>query len=145
VLLSAHQLDLVERLADRFLLISRGREVLSGTLEQMRQQATGGLDEVVELHLEPHDRGLAPEQLAAALAARVHGAEAAGRTESDGHVRVDIMLARGTDLGPVLVAAAESAFVHRVEARRMPLHEIYLRAVGEDVGAVAQAEVTANA
>ena len=132
VLLSAHQLDLVERLADRFLLISRGREVLAGTLEQMRQQATGGRDEVVELHLEPRDGSHAPAELAAALAARVPGAHADARAEDHGRLRVDVMLARGADLGPLLTAAAERAAVRRVEARRMRLHEIYLRAVGGD-------------
>ena len=45
VLFSAHQLNLVERLCDRFLLIARGREVISGTLEAMRHTITGGATE----------------------------------------------------------------------------------------------------
>ncbi len=36
VLLSAHQMQLVERLADRFLLLHQGKEFLSGTLEEIR-------------------------------------------------------------------------------------------------------------
>ncbi len=42
VLLSAHHLDLVERLADRFLLIARGRALLAGTLEEIRRAVSGG-------------------------------------------------------------------------------------------------------
>ncbi len=42
VLLSAHQLDLVERLCDRFYLISKGRGILEGTLEQLRQHIARG-------------------------------------------------------------------------------------------------------
>jgi ABC-2 type transport system ATP-binding protein len=145
VLLSAHQLDLVERLADRFLLISRGAEVLSGTLEQMRQKATGGMDELLQLHLVPKERAAAPEALASALAGRVPGARTEARAVGDGVVRIDLLLARGTDLGPVLTAAAERAEIRRVEARRMPLHEIYLRAVREGGGVVAEEEVTADA
>ena len=38
VLLSAHQMQLVEKLADRVLLMNHGREVLSGTVDEMRQQ-----------------------------------------------------------------------------------------------------------
>ncbi len=39
VLFSSHQLDLVERLCDRIVVLSRGRVVASGTVEQLR--ATG--------------------------------------------------------------------------------------------------------
>lgn len=39
VLLSAHQMNLVERIADRVLLMNRGREVLQGTVPQVKDQA----------------------------------------------------------------------------------------------------------
>ncbi len=39
VLLSAHQMDLVERVADRVLLMNRGREILSGTRSELLAQA----------------------------------------------------------------------------------------------------------
>src|SRR5437868_2966938 len=39
VLLSAHQMQLVEKLADRVLLMNRGREVLSGTVDELRQKS----------------------------------------------------------------------------------------------------------
>jgi ABC-2 type transport system ATP-binding protein len=39
VLLSAHQMNLVERLADRVLLMNRGREVLQGTVPQVKDRA----------------------------------------------------------------------------------------------------------
>ena len=35
ILLSAHQMELIERTADRVLLMGRGREVLSGTIEEV--------------------------------------------------------------------------------------------------------------
>src|SRR4051812_42441361 len=38
ILLSAHQMPLVERLADRVLLMNRGREVLAGTVDEMRRR-----------------------------------------------------------------------------------------------------------
>src|SRR5207244_11068709 len=38
ILLSAHQMALVEKLADRVLLMNRGREVLAGTVDEMRRR-----------------------------------------------------------------------------------------------------------
>ncbi len=42
ILLSAHQLNLVERLADQVVLMNRGREVLSGSVPQIKNSAYGG-------------------------------------------------------------------------------------------------------
>ncbi len=42
ILLSAHQLELVERLADRVFLLSRGRQVLAGTVQEIKSGNCGG-------------------------------------------------------------------------------------------------------
>ncbi len=42
VLLSAHQLHLIERLADHVMIIAKGREVLSGTVAEICQGPLGG-------------------------------------------------------------------------------------------------------
>lgn len=42
VLLSAHQLELVERLADRVLLLARGKQVVSGTINEVKSGEYGG-------------------------------------------------------------------------------------------------------
>ena len=49
VVLSAHQMPLVERVADRILLIDRGRAVLSGTLEEIRARSRVGRRLLLEL------------------------------------------------------------------------------------------------
>jgi ABC-2 type transport system ATP-binding protein len=146
VLLSAHQLDLVERLADRFLLIAHGREVLSGTLEQIRREAAGGVDDIVQLHLAPLDSiPFAAEPLRARLAALLPSGRAELKDVAPASARLDLWLPAGTDLGPLLVAAAQAARVSRVETRRLPLHEIYLQAVRETGGKVTEEEVTREA
>jgi ABC-2 type transport system ATP-binding protein len=129
VLLSAHQLDLVERLADRFLLIARGRGVLGGTLDEMRHRVAGGRDESMRLQLEPRD-GVSPDAAALreAVGGQLPGAEVEVRAEG-GTLWVDVLLPRGSDLGPLLAALAPRFAVRRVETRTVPLHEIYLRAV----------------
>ena len=146
VLLSAHHLDLVERLADRFLLIASGREVLAGTLEQIRREAAGGIDDIVQLHLAPRD-GLpfAAEPLRARLASLLEGGRAELRDVAPESARLDLWLPAGTDLGPLLTAAAEGARLRRVETRRLPLHEIYLQAVRATGARVSEEEVTRGA
>jgi ABC-2 type transport system ATP-binding protein len=146
VLLSAHQLDLVERLADRFLLISRGHEVLSGTLEDMRRQAAGGRDEMVSVHLAPRPGGrLDRAALTQEVAGLIGGAPAEWHEATDHALRLETLLSRGTDLGPLLGRLAERAALLRVETRSLPLHEIYLRAVREGGETISEEEVTANA
>jgi len=143
VLLSAHHLDLVERLADRFLLISRGRAVLAGTLEELRRQGAGGNDEMLRLHLAARDGApLDRARLAEAAARSLPGARAEMADAAGDETRLDVLLPRGTDLGPLLAGLAAVAVVRGVESRRLPLHEIYLRAVREGGGEVSEAEVS---
>ena len=42
IVLSAHQMSLVERLADRFLLLNKGQAQLYGTLDEIRKHASLG-------------------------------------------------------------------------------------------------------
>ncbi len=139
VLLSAHHLDLVERLCDRFLLIARGRELLAGTLAEVRR-TIGGASDVASFELRPRD-GLVGSVVAARLAARLSGAVAEVEPLPGGGVRVDVLVPEGADVSPLLAEAALLASVQRVTMRAMRLHEIYLRAVAGTRGASAT-EVT---
>ncbi len=49
ILFSAHQMDLVQRLADRILLMSRGELVAEGTLSEIRRRAGSGNAQTVEV------------------------------------------------------------------------------------------------
>ncbi len=133
LLLSAHQLDLVERLADRFLLIARGRALLHGTLAEIRRAASGGRDEALVLELAARD-GIAPtpETLAPLLAGAASGAEWTARALEDGLTRLDVLMPGGAALDPVLVSLGARFEIRRVESRRIPLHDLYLRAVRAD-------------
>jgi len=132
VLLSAHQLDLVERLADRFLLLSRGRELLGGTLEEVRRAATGGADLVVRVELTPR---AGPDLVERAVAAALPQARFDREVLGAGRQALEIAVPAGQDLSPLLAAAAAHAIVHSVDSRRLPLHELYVRAVESDRGA----------
>ena len=130
VLLSAHQLQLVERVCDRFLLIARGREVLAGTLASMRREATGGRTDVLKLDLRSRQREGDPDAVRSLLA-RESGDEP--RIEMDeGRLTAFVTWPEGQDLGPILASLSNAWTLERVEMRPLSLHEIYVLRVGAD-------------
>jgi ABC-2 type transport system ATP-binding protein len=130
VLLSAHQLGLVERLCDRFLLIARGREVLAGTLDEMRRKASAGNTEMLRLDL--IGKGRSDADGLRALLARESGAEPRFESGEDGRMIARVEWPERRDLGPVLTALSSGYSVERVEMRPLSLHEIYVLRVGPD-------------
>jgi ABC-2 type transport system ATP-binding protein len=132
VLLSAHQLDLVERLADRFLLLARGRALFGGTLEEVRRAATGGADLVVRVELTAR-AGLDPVERA--VVAVIPEARIEREALGAGREALEIAVPPERDLAPLLAAIAAHAVIHGVDSQRLPLHELYVRAVESDRGA----------
>jgi ABC-2 type transport system ATP-binding protein len=114
IVLSAHQMNLVERLADRVLLISRGRAVLRGTLAEIRGAAEAGTRLEFDIEGEPAD-------------AAEGWPEAAAATLSPG--RVSVLVRRGADLGPVLAHAASRFRLRAVRSEAVCLHDLYVEAV----------------
>lgn len=52
VLLSAHQMELVERIADRVLVMHRGRLLLAGTVAELRGSSSGGARTLHDVYVE---------------------------------------------------------------------------------------------
>lgn len=117
ILLSAHQLQLVEKLADRVLLMDHGREVLAGTVDEMRRRTSG----ITRLGLKV--RGT-PDPVTLADHPAVAGVEANG----DG--RLVLLLREGATLSDLLVQAGTRLDVIEVHSERLSLHDIYVRALG---------------
>ncbi|MEM1204575.1 MAG: ATP-binding cassette domain-containing protein [Acidobacteriota bacterium] len=120
VLLSAHQMHLVERLADRLLILDRGRAVLAGRLEDLRRGSGGRRRLRLRLAGDP-----APGDLGDLVGvAKVEAGD-------DGEVSVE--------LGPeTSIAAAISAFGERYEilsvrTEEPSLHDLYVQHVGAGV------------
>ena len=120
VIFSAHQMTLVERLADRVLLMSRGRLVLEGSIARLRQQWRTGNRLVA---------GIAPASDIAFLSA-IDAVDAVERTADD-----EITLRLRPDVGMSALLGAMSAHldVRYIRSEETTLHEIYLRTVGADV------------
>ena len=130
VLLSAHQLDLVERLCDRFLLISGGRRLLSGTLGELRRAEMGGAGEVLAVEVQLQDGSFPPSMHW--QPGRGPAIELTWKAAEGGRARAEVPLPEDANLSPLLASLAEHYDVRRVETHTLSLHEIYVHAVQRD-------------
>jgi ABC-2 type transport system ATP-binding protein len=121
ILLSAHQMDLVERVADRILLMNRGREILSGSINEL------------------HGRMDARPRVRLALA---HGADA-DVLWSDPDVEditatdegVEVALRADADTPRFISRALAALPVRSLSSEAPRLHDVFIRAVREDAEA----------
>ncbi len=119
ILLSAHQMQLVERLADRVLLMSRGREVLSGTMEQIGLTARWNNKLVLRTGSNPDMSFL-----------QTHPAIVSVSQSSDG--TVTLFVKEGGSLSNLLVMLGSALDIVDIQSERISLHDIYLQSVGAD-------------
>lgn len=126
ILLSAHQMDLVESVADRLLLINEGQAVLHGTLEEIRRTTGSG----VQLKL-----GVADE--ADVDLARLEGMEGVESVEAVTSVSpvsptlLSVRLQPDFPVGTALHALTEALPIVSVQSAEESLREIFLRTVGK--------------
>jgi ABC-2 type transport system ATP-binding protein len=123
VVFSAHQMPLVERLADRVFLMNRGREVLRGTIPEIRQRWQAGDRLVV---------GLRGGNVAAVAA---H--PAVERIEQPTSGEIAIRLRPDAPMSDLLRTLGEQLDVTHVRSEAVSLHEIYVQTVGAAEGVVA--------
>lgn len=116
VLLSAHQMDLVETIADRVLLLDGGRAQLMGSLEEIRRETGSGARLRVELAEEPAADWTPPAGIADAITPQPLHREF--RLEPD------------VDVGRVLHQLTATLRIRGVDTHQESLREIFLRSVG---------------
>jgi ABC-2 type transport system ATP-binding protein len=121
VLLSAHQMDLVERVADRVLLMNHGREILSGSMHALH----GRLDDRPRLRL-ALDPG-APVEEAFRADPDVEGIES---VSGDGELL--LTLRPGVEVSRFLARVVASVPIRSLVSERARLHDVFLRAVRND-------------
>ena len=121
VLLSAHQMHLVERLADRIILLSRGREVLHGTIAELRRGWSAGRRLVVRVAGDAD-----PTVLAGHVAVRQ-----VDRTAPD---ELTVLTDDDTPLSDLLVTIGSRCAVTSLHAEQLTLHDIYVRSVEASLG-----------
>ena len=121
IVLSAHQMDLVERAADRVLLMNGGREILSGSIGELH----GRLDDRPRIRLTLENR-------ADADALRddpdVDGVATDPAAPDDSHVT----LRPGASLAPFVARVMGRGGVRSISTEPPRLHDIFVRAVRDD-------------
>lgn len=116
VLFSAHQMQLVERLADRIAIMHRGRLVLEGTPGELAERWDAGDRLVLQV---------APGGDVARLAA--HPAVLQVSRTGD---EVQLTVRRDAPVGEVLAVATQVLHITGVRTEHASLHDIYVRTVG---------------
>lgn len=118
VVLSAHQMQLVERLADRVVLIRDGRTAGAGTIEQLRDRWGAGRKLTLRVDGEPDISFL--ETLGGVCNVRRTGAD-----------EVEVEIEPDAELSPLLEAIGRRLDVRDLRSRTVTLHDIYVRTVGD--------------
>jgi ABC-2 type transport system ATP-binding protein len=122
ILLSAHQMDLVQRLADRVLLLHRGRSVLEGTIAQVR--ASPAAFKKVVLKIE-----------GAIASSQFERFEAVAHLDKLAEGEYAFLLRKGASMSSFLTAASAHLDISDIRSEYPSLHEIFLRALNVEKGA----------
>lgn len=120
VVLSAHHMQLVERLADRIVLVRSGRIAGSGTISELRERWAAGR----RLRLR-----VAGEADAVLLGTLPDVQEV--RVVAPGEVVLEV--GRDVSLSPLLEAVGRLVDVRELTTEAVTLHDIYLRTVGGEL------------
>lgn len=124
ILLSAHQMDLVQRLADRVLLLHHGRAVLEGTIAEVRASAAAFKKVVVQIEGDVDAAFFERFATVAHVDKLTDGAYAFS-------LRPNAAMSR-------FLAEAAQLPISGIHSQDPSLHEIFLRTVNNDSGARAQ-------
>lgn len=116
VLLSAHQMELVESIADRLFLMNRGKQVLYGTMAELRERVGVGTNIEIGYRGETDIKTF-----------ETHPAVDAVQAPESG--KLEIMLRPDAALGEFLAFTCRQVDLVTMQSREMSLHGIYLRAV----------------
>ena len=123
VLFSSHQLDLVEDLCERAVIVDRGRAVAAGTIDEL----TAGTDPVLEIEVSTDPDGAWTRRL---------GRLATVLSVNAGRVRLQLASGPGSPAEraqPLLDIARRAGPINRFAFERRSLAEMFLATVGRPV------------
>jgi len=119
VLLSAHQMNLVERLADRVLLMNRGKEVLQGTIPSIKDRARSTHTVLITVEGHP-DLGL------------LRNFSAVVDVELTVGGQIALHLKKGERINDLLSAVSSKVTITAVHSEPVSLHEVFVQAMAAD-------------
>jgi ABC-2 type transport system ATP-binding protein len=121
VLLSAHQMNLVERIADRVLLVNRGREIAYGTVDEIKKGCSTGEMLIIRIEGKPE-------------LSLIQNDEAVEKVEWMDDAEIKISLKRDKSLSGLLGKVAADNTITSVRTEHVSLHDIFIDRVNQDKG-----------
>jgi ABC-2 type transport system ATP-binding protein len=115
ILLSAHQMSLVERLVDRVVVLNRGRTVLDGTIPELRREWRTGQRLVLRVNGRP-DSTMLP---------RVDDV----RIEMLDDGGIALFVPDAVSLSPLLGRLSAALDIRDIESSQVSLHDVYIGTV----------------
>ncbi|ATD08142.1 ABC-2 type transport system ATP-binding protein [Pseudoalteromonas piscicida] len=127
VILSAHQMAMVEKLADRMLLMNHGQAVLYGTLAEIKQDVGVGIDITVSFSEATNYAEL-----------NLGNYRVACTQLSQNKIKFE--LSNSSELNLLLADLSKSTTLQGIETKTMDLHQLYLKAIESHQGKVQSQE-----
>jgi ABC-2 type transport system ATP-binding protein len=123
ILLCAHQMGLVERIADRVMLMNRGRQVLFGTLAQIHESSNISSKIIVHVAAETDITGLRNSPF-------IQKVEQRGNGEYAFHIK------KGETPQKFLLQAASTVELIDIYTEKNSLHDIFVEAIRRSGGEI---------
>jgi ABC-2 type transport system ATP-binding protein len=119
ILLSAHQMHLVERVADRVLLINNGKKIAYGTVDDIKKDYSTGEKLIINVEGQPELSFLQND-------------DAVEKLEIDKEGEIKISLKRNKSLSGLLTKAASQFHITSLRTEQITLHDIFIDKVNQD-------------
>jgi ABC-2 type transport system ATP-binding protein len=119
ILLSAHQMHLVERVADRVLLINNGKKIAYGTVDEIKKDYSTGEKLIINVEGQPELSFLESD-------------DAVEKLEIDKEGEIKISLKRNKSLSGLLTKAASQFHITSLRTEQITLHDIFIDKVNQD-------------
>jgi len=121
ILLSAHHMQLVERIADKVLLINEGRKIAEGTIDQIKRESTSSEKIILAVKDAPD-------------IARIENHSNIEKVIFKDRNILEIYFRKVESLSDILKYVASIAEIESIRTEEISLHEIFVQKVGEDIG-----------
>ncbi len=121
ILLSAHQMHLVERIADRVLLLNNGKTIAYGTVAEIKKAHSTGEKIIISIEGEP-DLSLLKND------------DATQKIELTNKNEIKIFLRQNKSLSGLLNKASSKYKITSVKTEHISLHDIFIDMVNKDKG-----------
>lgn len=119
ILLSAHQMHLVEKIADKVLLINNGRSIAKGSIEEIKNESSACEILILKFDGKPELSFLQDD-------------EAVERIEYNTKGEVKIIIKQNKSLSGLLSKAASNLKISSVKTDQITLHDIFIEKVNQD-------------